>query len=222
VAIQGDGKIVAAGYSYNRTNYNSTFALVRYNTDGSLDTAFGTNGKVTTAIGNMGGIGHSEDYAYAAAIQGDGKILVGGYTTLWKGSYYGYGSAFALVRYNIDGSLDTTFGTNGIVITEIAIYDAARAVAIQGDGKIVAAGTSGGNTNYGFLLVRYNTNGSVDTMFGTNGIVTTAIGTGTDLANAVAIQGDGRLWQQDLLERRTVFALVGIIQTGVWIRRLVP
>ena len=85
VAIQSDGKIVAAGYSYNGANYD--FALVRYNTDGSLDTTFNTTGKVTTAIGA------SNDYAYAVAIQSDGKIVAAGY------SYNGANDDFALVRY---------------------------------------------------------------------------------------------------------------------------
>jgi uncharacterized delta-60 repeat protein len=190
VARQGDGKIVAAGYSYNRTNYNSTFALVRYNMDGSLDTAFGTNGKVITAIGNsnVGVPGSSDDGAFAMAIQGDGKIVAAGYANSWNGS--NYANTFALARYNTDGSLDITFGSSGIVTTVIDAYgfDYARAIVVQGDGKIVAVGY----THNGFAVVRYNTNGSLDTTFGTNGIVTTTISTG-DLANAVAIQGDGKI-----------------------------
>ena len=142
VAIQSDGKIVAAGYSYNGANYD--FALVRYNTDGSLDTTFNTTGKVTTAIGA------SNDSAYVIAIQSDGKIVAAGYSD--NGANYD----FALVRYNTDGSLDTTFNTTGKVTTAIgASNDYAYAVAIQSDGKIVAAGYSYNGANDDFALVRY-------------------------------------------------------------------
>ena len=104
VAIQSDGKIVAAGYSYNGSN--NDFALVRYNTDGSLDTSFDSDGKVTTAIGS------GNDYAYSVAIQSDGKIVA-------AGQYNGSNDDFALVRYNTDGSLDTNFDSDGKVTTAI-------------------------------------------------------------------------------------------------------
>ncbi len=180
VAIQSDGKIVAAGYSYNGTD--NDFALVRYNTDGSLDTSFNTNGEVTTAIGT------GNDVASAVAIQSDGKIVVAGY------SYNGTDNDFALVRYNTDGSLDTTFNATGKVTTAIgAGNDVAYAVAIQSDGKIVGAGYSYNGSDNDFALVRYNTDGSLDTTFNSTGEVTTAIGTGNDVAYAVAIQSDGKI-----------------------------
>jgi uncharacterized delta-60 repeat protein len=90
VAIQSDGKIVAAGY-YN-TGSNNDFALVRYNTDGSLDTSFDSDGKVTTEVGS------GNDAVLSVAIQSDGKIVVAGY------SNNGSNDDFALVRYNTDGS----------------------------------------------------------------------------------------------------------------------
>ena len=105
VAIQSDGKIVAAGYSDNGSN--DDFALVRYNTDGSLDTSFDSDGKVTTAIGS------GTDQAFSVAIQSDGKIVAAGY------SDNGSNDDFALVRYNTDGSLDTSFDSDGKVTTAI-------------------------------------------------------------------------------------------------------
>ncbi len=96
---------MAAGYSDNGSN--NDFALVRYNTDGSLDTTFDSDGKVTTAIGS------GSDYAYSVAIQSDGKIVAAGY------SDNGSNDDFALVRYNTDGSLDTTFDSDGKVTTAI-------------------------------------------------------------------------------------------------------
>ena len=94
---------MAAGYSDNGSNYD--FALVRYNTDGSLDTTFDSDGKVTTAIGS------GNDYAYSVAIQSDGKIVAAGYSQR--------SNDFALVRYNTDGSLDTSFDSDGKVTTAI-------------------------------------------------------------------------------------------------------
>ena len=168
LAIQPDGKLVAAGYSYNGTQYG--FALVRYNTDGSLDTTFNATGIVTTAIGSF------DDEAFALAIQPDGKLVAAGYSN--TGSLANPVNVFALVRYNADGSLDTTFNTTGIVTTAIGAFDdEAFALAIQPDGKLVAAGISFDDTlhQYKFALVRYNTDGSLDTTFHTTGIVTTAI-----------------------------------------------
>jgi uncharacterized delta-60 repeat protein len=163
VAIQLDGKIVAAGQSSN--GVNSDFALVRYNSDGSLDTGFGTGGKVTTHFGGL----LDFDAASAVAIQSDGKIVAAGGTA---------GGAAVLVRYTMDGSLDVGFGTAGKVIAPIAM---ANAVAIQSDGKIVAAEVA--------ALVRYNSDGSLDVGFGTGGTVTISSGG----ANAVALQADGKI-----------------------------
>ncbi len=182
VAIQTDGKIVAAGYADIIGSQNS-FALARYNTDGSLDTSFGSTGKVTTSIG--GGLGSG---AYAMAIQTDGKIVTAGFAN------DGVKNSYALIRYNTDGSLDTSFGSSGNVITAIGTsYDYANAVAIQADGKIVAAGSANNGARNNFALVRYNSNGSLDTSFGSSGKVTTTIGSSDDLAFAVAIQKDSKI-----------------------------
>ncbi|PYS98597.1 MAG: hypothetical protein DMF63_15490 [Acidobacteria bacterium] len=176
IAIQADGKIVAAGNSYGDNNSNAKFALSRYNPDGSLDTSFDDDGRVTTPIGSSGAYA----YAYAVAIQADGKIVAAGWS-------YGASSLdFALVRYNADGSLDTSFDSDGKVTTP---GGAAYAVAIQPDGKIVAAGDSASD----FVLVRYNPDGSLDTTFDGDGKVTTPVGTSGDAANAVAIQADGKI-----------------------------
>ena len=180
LGIQPDGRIVAAGYSSNGSNYD--FALVRYNTDGSLDTGFGTGGKVTTPIGS------SNDIANALGFQSDGRIVVAG------SSYNGSNYNFALVRYNTDGSLDTGFGTGGIVTTSIGSgYNIAYALGIQPDGRIVVAGSYCNGSNYDFALVRYNADGSLDTGFGMAGKVTTPIGSGYDIAYALDIQSDGRI-----------------------------
>jgi uncharacterized delta-60 repeat protein len=182
VAIQTDGKLVVAGYSYNGTNYD--FALVRYTTNGALDLTFGTGGIVTTPIGS------GNDYAYSVAIQTDGKLVVAG-----NSSNGGSNSDFALVRYTTNGALDLTFGTEGIVTTDFGgPIDYGNSVAIQTDGKLVVAGNSGnGASNSDFALVRYTTNGALDLTFGTGGIVTTDFGGYGDVGHSVAIQTDGKL-----------------------------
>ncbi len=180
VAIQSDGKIVAAGSRVKGTS--SDFAVLRYNTDGSLDTAFGVGGKATTPIGTSGGSANS------VVIQTDGKIIAIGSGVV--GSAYN----FALVRYNIDGSLDSSFGTGGKVTTAIGSSSSfAYFGIIQSDGKIVVAGHSA-NSVYDFALARYNTDGSLDSFFGTGGKVTTNINNSSnDDISSVGIQSDGKI-----------------------------
>ena len=180
VTIQNDGKILVAGQTYISSIYD--IAIARYNSDGSLDLSFDTDGKVTTDFGN------SEESINAVAIQNDGKIVVAGYSKI------GSSEDFALVRYNTNGSLDSSFDTDGIVTTTISVSgEVANSVAIQSDGKIVVAGYSITNFNADFALMRYNTNGSLDTGFDVDGMVFTAIGTNNERGNSVAIQTDGKI-----------------------------
>jgi uncharacterized delta-60 repeat protein/uncharacterized repeat protein (TIGR01451 family) len=179
VAIQGDGKIVAAGVS---GAYD--FALARYNANGSLDTTFDGDGKVTTDFAG------SSDFAFAVAIQGDGKIVAAGAA----GDVVSGTNDFALARYNANGSLDTTFDGDGKVTTAFAGgHDQANAVAIQGDGKVLAGGRAVVSGTNDFALARYNADGSLDTTFSGDGKVTTDLAGGVDEANAVALQGDGKI-----------------------------
>lgn len=181
VVLQSDGKIVVAGSSKNGTIWN--FALVRYASNGSLDAAFGTGGKVTTVLGGI------DDEGNSVAIQSDGKIVVAG------SSKNGTDNDFALVRYNSNGTLDGTFGTGGKVTTAIGISDdVGYSVKIQSDGKIVLVGSSKNNVNSTlFALARYSSNGTLDATFGTGGKVTTAIGSNNDVAYSVALQSDGKI-----------------------------
>ncbi len=180
VAVQANGKIVAAGGTI--INFSYDFALARYNTDGSLDASFGNGGLVITAVAS------GNDQADAVALQADGKIVTAGY------AYNGSISYFALARYNTDGSLDTSFDTDGIVTTAITSGNSfARGVAVQADGKIVAVGYAyNGSISY-FALARYNTDGSLDTSFGSSGVAITAISNRQDQATAVALQADGKV-----------------------------
>jgi uncharacterized delta-60 repeat protein len=163
-------------------NGNRDFALARYNPDGSLDTTFGTGGKVSTDLGT------SIDAANAVVIQA-GKILAAGNALDNSGA-----ADFALVRYNDDGSLDTTYGPNnsGEVSTDFAsATDTISALTIQSDGKIVAGGSSGVFSD--FALARYNADGSLDNTFGTGGKVTSDLGTGGANAAGFALQADGNV-----------------------------
>ncbi|MER7337416.1 calcium-binding protein [Streptomyces sp. NPDC000075] len=178
VALQpSDNKIVIAGRSgYNYPSNDSDFALARYNPDGSLDASFGTGGRVTTGFAGP-------DVANGVEIQPDGKIVTAGSS----------GFDFALARYNpVDGSLDTGFDTDGKVTTDFGTntLDGAADLALQPDGKIVAAGISQAD----FGVARYNVNGSLDTGFGAGGKVHTDVSFGYfDTANAVALQSDGKI-----------------------------
>ncbi len=146
---------------------------------GSLDDSFGSDGKVVMSIGP------GDDIVQAVAIQPDGKIVAAGY------SDSGSNNDFALVRCNTDGTLDTSFGPGGVVTTDFGgTGDYGRAVAVQPDGKIVAAGYSDNGTDTDFALVRYNTDGTPDLGFGSSGLgtVKTQVGLSSDHGNAVAIQ----------------------------------
>jgi uncharacterized delta-60 repeat protein len=180
VAIQSDGKIVAAGESDNGTVFN--LAVVRYNADGTLDTTFNGTGKVITPVGTTGSAANS------VAIQPDGKIVAAGY------SYNGSSYRFAVVRYNTNGTLDPTFNGNGIVTTAIGSrIDIAKSVVIQPDNFIVAAGYTFNGTNYSFAVVRYNADGTLHTAFNGTGIVVTPVGTGSSAAASVAIQPNAKI-----------------------------
>ncbi len=185
VALQSDGKIVVAGTTSGVLPHD--FAVSRYNPNGSLDTSFDGDGKVTTDFLGF------PDYAEAVAIQPDGKIVVAG---IASSSFQG-GNRFALVRYNLNGSLDTTFGMGGKLTTAFPGADdsAAFDIALQSDGKLVVVGSVSTESSGGSAaLARYNDNGSLDTSFGANGTgrVTASLG-GLALVYAAALQPDGKI-----------------------------
>jgi len=179
IILQSDGKIVVTGQSNNGND--NEFAVVRFNSDGSLDGSFDNDGIQITPIG------FSDDVPRSVMLQSDGKIVVAG------SSDNGSGNDFAVVRFNSDGSLDGSFDTDGKQTTSIGSSGAANSVVLQSDGKIVAAGNAviGGWDK--FAIVRYNPDGSLDTSFGTAGKRTTAIGSRSDIAKSVVLQSDGKI-----------------------------
>jgi uncharacterized delta-60 repeat protein len=152
------------------------FATAAYGA-GELDPTFDGDGRVITDFG-------AGEEGQDIAIQADGKVVVAGV------SYAA--NDFALARYNTDGSLDTSLDGDGRVVTDLGSADRGSAVAIQGDGKIVAAGRSGAGLDANFALARYNPDGSLDTTFDGDGKVVTDFG-GLDSAFDVAIQSDGKI-----------------------------
>lgn len=186
VAIQPDGKIVVAGSCDGASNRD--FCVVRYISNGDLDDSsignirFSTDGKLVLPIGT------DSDYVNAIAITRDDKIILAG------SCINGTETDFCVARINYNGSVDTTFSTNGSTITNVAsdVSDAS-AVAIQPDGKIVLAGTCGaGLSNRDFCLVRYDIDGSFDATFAGNAIPRTDV-TQSDSGNAVLVQADGKI-----------------------------
>ncbi len=183
VALQPDGKILLFGGN------GSDLAIARLNVNGSLDTSFDVDGRVTVDIGGT-------DVAQGGAVQQDGNIVVAGTTDAMSDD------DFVVVRLRSDGTVDPNFGTGGVVVTDLSGNDSAADMAIQLDGKIVVAGTTDRDGDFDFVVVRYNTDGSLDDgtvtdltpgdMFGQDGTVTTDLG-GDDVATALAIQPDWRI-----------------------------
>lgn len=180
--LDADDKIIAGGYQCGSgPDAKKVFALNRYISDGTLDGTFGVGGKVVTSINNI------NDVATSMALRNNSKILLAGW------SYEGWNPRFALVQYNHDGSLDQTFGAGGIVITSFPFWSEAWALAVQKDEKVLVAGHSFDGECDNFTIVRYNENGSLDSAFGANGVVVSKIGAGSNSAMALKIQSDGKI-----------------------------
>jgi uncharacterized delta-60 repeat protein len=206
--LQTDGKIIAAGWAWTSDPYHLYCVLARYTAAGQLDPTFGTGGIVRTNIFEY----HTQ--IYALGLQADGKIIAAGSATDRDVPYPA--SRFLLVRYNANGSLDTTLNTTGIVTTLIRGYDFANAVIVLPSGKLLAVGgsTPRGPTAPAFTLVRYNANGSVDTSFGDNGAAVTIL---NGVVQAAALQPDGKILAVGggpLLYGQRGFSLVRYTPTG--------
>ncbi len=205
VVVQSDGKIVVGGTSNEGTS-SANFALVRYNTDGSLDATpgnFGSNGIAEIDLGNNGA--GSEDNGLGLALQSDGKILM---TGMSKGVSFS-NNDLATIRLTTAGALDATFNPTGAIVNRaattapgIAIFnhgpsntdEGARSLAIQSDGKIIVGGdTDGAGATFALLLVRYNSDGTPDNTFdgGGDGGVTYDISTTDDeFGHAIKLHGN--------------------------------
>src|SRR6516165_8745779 len=172
--IQPDGKIVVAGSAISQSELvGNSFALARFNADGTLDKTFGTGGEVTTVLGQAAGV----------LLQADGKIVVGGTSNA---------NTFAVARYKADGSLDNSFGSGGTVTTSVDPKgNTVTTVLLQPDGKIVLVGFHHQSSpDFSTTeLVRYNTDGTLDAGFGNSGTVSNIPGT----PGTAALQSDGSI-----------------------------
>jgi len=177
VTIDGEGRIVAAGF---RSDYHDAdFATIRYNSDGTLDDAFGGDGVVTDHVDVL-------NVALALAIDSEGRLVVAG--VMGCSTACDDQGDFGLIRYAPDGTRDPSFGSHGAVTTDFGTdYDQANAVAIDARGRIVAAGGSGG----AFALARYHRDGALDGSFGSSGKLRTSIGNATFGSNCgwLAVSG---------------------------------
>ena len=179
IAVQSDGKILAAG------GYG---AVARYNADGSLDSTFDDDGIAHVAVPALAAGVFS---TYAIALQSDGNILAAGYYYLPSFNPKKSLAEFAIVRLNSDGSMDNSFGAGGAVLTKVGNtrHSEINSLAVQADGKILAAGLTSNNED-ALALARYNPDGSLDKKFGKKGSVTDR---GLANAFAVSVQNDGRI-----------------------------
>jgi uncharacterized delta-60 repeat protein len=177
VALQSDGKIVVGGYYKKNDATHHQFALARYNSNGTLDSAFGQSGKVMT------GIGLGDAFSFGIAVQSNGRIVLAGY------SYGTQGLDFSLIGYTSNGMVDSTFGTGGFVTTDFpgATDDIAYALTVQVDGKLVVAGRTGDYPQNDFAVARYSSDGQLDQTFGVGGKVVSDFSS-IDQAYGVAFQ----------------------------------
>jgi uncharacterized delta-60 repeat protein len=189
VAIDARGRVVVAGLSsmLNGTFCPSkaSFALARYNPDGSLDRTFGDDGTVVTPMGG-------ESWGNAVGIDGHGRIVVAGMNTVDTGGGAA-NESFAVARYDPDGHLDATFGAGGRVLTPVATYSGAEDLAFDREERIVVTGWGGCATPGSACTaatVRYRPDGALDTSFGGDGVVTTALGALENGSGSTAVRID--------------------------------
>lgn len=196
VLVQDDGKVLIVGtynyYHYDGFSYSRrpiAQALARFNSDGMLDSGFGTLGtRVNDTIGAAEPGENPRESVSAAVLQPDGRILVGGYLE-------NNDLDVMVTRYNIDGSPDSGFGVNGVATVDLGNVEIGRDISLQSDGRIIVVGRSEQN---GFLsadiaLLRLFSNGDLDPGFGVGGVAVTDYDGHQDGANGVAIQADGKI-----------------------------
>ncbi len=179
IAVQSDGNILAAGNSQNGADFD--MVVLRLTTDGVLDNTFGTNGIFIYDSG-LG-----DDQAIDIVVQSDGYGVVAGQVD------NGSDAAVGVWRLDENGALDPAFGTNGIAIYDPGSgFDAGLRVALQADGKIVVTGSGFNSSDYDIILMRFDTDGTLDTSFGTNG-ARAYDGGDYDRGYGLAIQTDGKI-----------------------------
>ncbi len=191
VAVQADGKTVVVGTRASSEDARTlNFTVERFNVDGSIDTHFGDAGTATIAISNIENTEDDSASGLAVALQADGKIVVGGSDQPVIDGVLDLPTG-VIARLNANGTEDASFGTEGQVLNSLNGDGSVQSIAIQADGKIVAAGSSDGS----FAVFRCSADGTPDAHFGHAGLVTTHLGAkfGSSNAAAVAIQANNKI-----------------------------
>ncbi len=188
IALLPNGKIVAVGSGrmpfLNTPLSRTSLFIVRYNSDGTLDTTFNSGGKYTSSAGGV------TTEAEAVAVQADGKFIVAGHG---GGQYDGNVPDKILLLRFADSGIDTAFGSSGTVLTQVENGQAAAySIAVQPDGKLVVGGRANSGSNYGLSLARYDANGNLDTSFGSGGLLIVN-SSGAFQAADLLIQPDGKI-----------------------------
>jgi uncharacterized delta-60 repeat protein len=193
VAIaQKDGFFYVVGQTASDANSSFDIFVARYRSDGSLDTIFG-GGSGTPAGFSFSGTAVDDESSSSLVVQGDGKIVISG--SIFNESTQS--KDLLIVRFNSNGSLDTTFGSNGRVVTDIGANDKALGVRLQKVGieeRIVITGSTGFSGSEDIILVRYLSTGALDTAFGTGGKVQTSFGSGSDIGSDLVILPDNKIF----------------------------
>lgn len=194
IILQPDGKQIVAGYIQEGTVFKPS--LFRYLTNGQPDRTFGNNGIDSFTIRRLVPVNYQFLTLKALALLPDGKILVAGTAGFFNG--FSVPSDAVVLRFNGNGTVDSSFGTSGRVIVSVGgtssnSSDRINDIALQADGKIVVTGETWDLVRHRFLTIRFNSNGTVDNSFGFAGIVTATPGTADDEAQAVIIQPDNKM-----------------------------
>jgi uncharacterized delta-60 repeat protein len=209
VLLQPDGKLVLAGIAttlLTPTHDDADFGVVRLNADGSLDPGFGIGGRASVHFAGL-------DFAYAAALQADGAIVVAGRVSDSRADEADIGIA----RLLADGTLDAAFDGDGRLRLDLSpTWDEAIDLAVQSDGRIVVAAAASAGGNFTYTLLRLLADGSLDPTFGNGGRVDTDIGARGDTPQALALQADGRIVVAGSASSATVndFGLVRYLSDG--------
>lgn len=186
VAIQPDGKLLVGG-TYISARGDNDFALVRYNANGTIDHTFGIEGKAVT---DFVSVNNNYSYIHSIHLQPDGKIIVLGATGM-----QGFFPQIGIVRYNADGTMDSGFGNNGKIISELAPYGTyGSKLLLLPDGKFLITSLKfyQGDPDYYIGIERYTADGLVDTSFGTDGQAASSWGGGQNIPASMALLPDGR------------------------------
>jgi uncharacterized delta-60 repeat protein len=206
IAVQSDGKIIAVGNGYESSGDQTITEVVRLNNDGTIDLSFGNNGKIEEDLFPL----YVNEYYFELLIQPDSHLVVCGYKEM-----FGIIIDGIIIRATPSGELDNSFSGDGIFIYDSGYNDEFLDIAIQPDGKIIAAGLQDLNGTK-CLLLRLNMNGTIDSSFGTNGVVTfDGNSGGFGIFSSVELMPDGNIIAAGVSYVSDDFLIMRFSQDGI-------